>query len=83
MNTVTTGLSRFAIAACASAIAAVSTWAFVDGTASIERDPFHFASTMAANAKVRVAQTESRTASTCPKRSEIPGRLPPRVCLKG
>jgi len=82
MNTVTAGLSRLAIAACASAITAVSAWAFVDGTASIERDPFHFASTMAANAKVRVAQAQSRTASTCPNKSEIPGRLP-TVCLKG
>jgi hypothetical protein len=83
MNTVTAGLSRVAIAACASAITAVSTWAFLDGTASMERDPFHFASTMAANAKVRVAQTPSRTASTCPNKSSIPGRLPAPVCLKG
>lgn len=82
MNTVTTGLSRFAIAACASAITAVSAWAFVDSTASLERDPFHFASTMAANAKVRVAQTQSRTASTCASKSQIPGRLS-SVCLKG
>jgi len=80
MNTVTAGLSRFAIAACASAITAVSSWAFVDSTASLGRDPFHFASTMAANAKVRVAQAESRTAS-CSNRSQIPGRQP--VCLKG
>ena len=82
MNTVTTGLSRLAIAACASAITAVSAWAFVDSTASTERDPFHFASTMAANAKMRVAQAQSRTASTCPNKSQIPGRLP-AVCLKG
>ena len=72
MNTVTAGLSRLAIAACASAITAVSAWAFVDGTASIERDPFHFASTMAANAKVHSAPAQSRTASTRPNKSELP-----------
>ena len=83
MTTVSAGLSRFAIAACALAITTVGTWAFVDGTASTERDPFHFASTMAANAKVRVAQAQSRTASTCPNKSAIPGRLPAPVCLKG
>jgi hypothetical protein len=81
MNTVTAKLSRLAIAACASAITAVSAWAFVDSTASLERDPFHFASTMAANAKVRVAQAQSRTASTCPNKSQIEGRS--SVCLKG
>ena len=83
MTTLSTGLSRFAVAACAIAITAVSGWAFVDGTASIDRDPFHFASTMAANAKVRVAQTESRTASNCTNKSGIPGRLPAPVCLNG
>jgi hypothetical protein len=76
MNTVAAGLNRFAIAVCASAITAVSSWAFVGGTASIERDPFHFASTMAANAKVRVAQIESRATSTCPNGSA-------QACLEG
>ncbi len=73
MNTVTAGLSRLAIAACASAITAVSAWAFVDSTTSLERDPFHFASTMAANAKVHGAQAQSRTASTRPNQTEMPG----------
>jgi hypothetical protein len=72
MSTVTTALSRFAVAACASAITAVSGWAFLDSTASIERDPFHFASTMAANAKVHSAPAQSRTASTRPNKSELP-----------
>jgi hypothetical protein len=38
-------------------ITAVSAWAFVNSTASSERDPFQFASVMAANARVRVTQT--------------------------
>ena len=46
--------SRLSAAACATVIAAVSAWAFVSSTASIERDPFRFASIMAANAKVQV-----------------------------
>jgi hypothetical protein len=57
MNTPTVRLSRLGAAACATMITAVSAWAFVNSTASSERDPFQFASVMAANAKVRVAQT--------------------------
>jgi len=38
-------------------ITALSAWAFVNSTASSERDPFQFASIMAANAKARLAQT--------------------------
>jgi hypothetical protein len=41
-------------------ITAVSAWAFVNSTASIERDPFQFASFMATNAKARSAQTAGR-----------------------
>jgi hypothetical protein len=37
----------------------------VTSSASIERDPFRFASIMAANAQVRVAQSYGGTASTC------------------
>ena len=86
MNTRTLGLSRFAAAACATLITAVSGWAFVNSTASSERDPFQFASVMAANAKAHVAQLQSRTAYICPNKSERPahpvsGSAP--VCLKG
>jgi hypothetical protein len=85
MNTRTLGLNRFAAAACATLITAVSGWAFVHSTASSERDPFHFASVMAANAKARVAQLQSRTAHLCRNKSESPahpvsGSAP--VCLK-
>lgn len=86
MNTRTLGLSRFAAAACATLITAVSGWAFVNSTASSERDPFQFASVMAANAKAHVAQLQSRTAYICRTKSESPpsrvsGSAP--VCLKG
>jgi hypothetical protein len=37
-------------------ITAVSAWAFVNSTASSEHETFQFASVMAANARVRVAQ---------------------------
>jgi hypothetical protein len=37
----------------------------VTSSASIERDPFRFASIMAANAQVRIAQSYSGTTSTC------------------
>ena len=57
MNTQTARLSRFSAPACATMITAVSAWAFVNSTASGERDPFQFASVMAANAKVRIAPT--------------------------
>lgn len=80
MNTRITGPSRFVAAASATVITAVSAWAFVSSSASIERDPFHFASIMAANAKVRVAQLH--TASTCPNNPEARDPLAP-VCLKG
>lgn len=43
MNTRTVPLSRFSAAACATAITAASTWAFVSSTASIERNPFQLA----------------------------------------
>ena len=86
MTTRTFGLSRFAAAACATLITAVSGWAFVNSTASSERDPFQFASVMAANAKAHVAQLQSRTTYICRSKS---GSLPrgvsgsPPVCLKG
>jgi hypothetical protein len=76
------GPSRFVAAAGAVVITAVSAWAFVSSSASIERDPFHFASIMAANAKVRIAQLHGRTASTCPNNPEVRDQLAP-VCLGG
>jgi hypothetical protein len=40
-------------AAFATMITAASAWAFVSSSASVERDPFHFAEVMAANARVQ------------------------------
>jgi hypothetical protein len=82
MSTRIVGPSRFVAAASATVITAVSAWAFVSSSASIERDPFQFASIMAANAKVRIAQSHSRTASTCPNNPETRDHLAP-VCLGG
>jgi hypothetical protein len=82
MNTRIVGPSRFVAAAGAVVITAVSAWAFVSSSASIERDPFQFASIMAANAKVRIAQLHSRTASTCPNNPEVRDQLAP-ICLGG
>jgi hypothetical protein len=56
VNTRTVRLSRFSAPACATMITAVSAWAFVNSTASSQRDPFQFASVMAANARAHVAQ---------------------------
>jgi hypothetical protein len=80
MNTRFVSLSRLLAAASATAITTVSAWAFVSSSASIERDPFQFASVMAANGKVRVAQVQSRTASICPNNPEAQDPLAP-VCL--
>jgi len=81
MTTRTVGPSRFVAAASAVVITAVSAWAFVSSSASIERDPFHFASIMSANAKVRIAQLNSRTA-TCPNNPEARDPRDP-VCVQG
>jgi len=82
MSTRIVGLSRFVATASATAITAVSAWAFVSSSASVERDPFQFASIMAANAKVHVAQVQSRSASTCPNNPEARDPLAP-MCLGG
>ena len=82
MNTRIVGPSRAVAAATATVITAVSAWAFVSSSTSIERDPFEFASIMAANAKVHVAQVQSRTASTCPNNSKARDPLAP-ACLGG
>ena len=58
MTARTVRLGRFNATACATAmITALSAWAFVNSTASGDRDPFQFASIMEANAKAHVAQT--------------------------
>jgi hypothetical protein len=82
MSTRFVGLSRIAAAAGATVITAVSAWAFVSSSASIDRDPFQFASIMAANAKVHIAQLQSRSAFTCPNNPEARDPLAP-VCLGG
>jgi hypothetical protein len=82
MSTRVVSLSRFVAAAGATVITAVSAWAFVSSSASIERDPFQFASIMAANTKVRTVQLHGRTASTCPNNRETRDPLAP-LCLKG
>ena len=60
MNARIVGLSRFVAAASATVITAVNAWAFVSSSASIERDPFQFASIMAANAKMLVGLLRRR-----------------------
>ena len=82
MSTRVARLSHFVAAAGAAVITAVSGWAFVSSSSSIERDPFQFASVMAANAKVRIAQLHSTTASTCPNNPEIRDPLA-QVCERG
>jgi hypothetical protein len=82
MKTRFVDLSRFVAAASATVITAVSAWAFVSSSASIDRDPFQFAAIMAANAKVHVAQVQSRTVSACPNNPEARDPLI-SVCLGG
>jgi hypothetical protein len=82
MNTRVVGPTRIVAAVGAAVITAVSAWAFVSSSASIERDPFQFASIMAANARVRAAQAHNRVASTCPNNPEIQDHRSP-VCLRG
>ena len=87
MNTPTVGFTRFAAAACATVITAVGAWAFVDASASADRDPFQFAAVMAANAAVRTAQVQARNdAPTCRNESLFSGRpvsSPIPVCQNG
>lgn len=82
MNTRFLSLSGLLAAATATAITTVSAWAFVASSASFGSDPFQFASIMAANAKLRVVQVQSRTASTCPNNPEARDPLAP-LCLGG
>ena len=80
MTTRTVGPNRFVAAVSAAVITAVSAWAFVSSSASIERDPFHFASIMSANAKVRIAQLNST--ATCPNNPEARDHRA-LMCLRG
>jgi hypothetical protein len=73
MNTPTVRLSRFSAAACATVITAVSAWSFVSSTAFIDRDPFHFASIMAANAAARSAQTAAQQRDRLPHEVRVTG----------
>jgi len=82
MNSRVVRPSRLVAAASATVITAVSAWAFVSSSASIERDPFQFASIMAANAKVRTVQLQNATASACPNNPEIRDHRAV-VCLRG
>jgi len=75
MSTQTDRLTRFSAPACATMITALSAWAFVNSTASSERDPFQFASIMAANARVHVAQTAGSQDDNQPE--EVPVYTPP------
>lgn len=86
MNTPTVRLSRFSAAACATAITAISAWAFVSSTASLERDPFQFAAIMAANAEARTAQTAVPHRDRLPQQVrvyELPGLLAPAPRCSG
>lgn len=82
MNTRVVDLNRIVAAASATVITAVGAWAFVSSSASIERDPFHFASVMAANARVRMAQLQIGTASACRNNPEVGDHRALR-CLRG
>jgi hypothetical protein len=75
MSTQTDRLTRFSAPACATMITALSAWAFVNSTASSERDPFQFASIMAANARVHGAQTAGSQDDNQPE--EVPVYTPP------
>lgn len=82
MSTRIVSLNRFVAAATATVITAASSWAFVSSTASVDRDPFQFASVMSTNAKVRIAQLSRRTVSACPNNPEAQDQRAP-VCLRG
>jgi hypothetical protein len=84
MNTVLLG--RFGAAACAMVVTAVGAWAFVSSTAAAPRDPFQFASIMAANAESHDAQTAAQHRG--PQRGEVrvsglPGLVAPVPACSG
>jgi hypothetical protein len=53
MNVMSTLTVQVTAAAVATVITAIGAWAFVSASASVDRDPFHFAETMAANARAQ------------------------------
>ena len=81
MSTRIVSPSSFVAAATATLITAVIGAALVSSTASVDRDPFQFASIMTANA-LRVAQLPSRIASACPNNPEAQDHRA-LVCLRG
>ena len=90
MTDPTASFSRFAAAACATVITAAGAWVLANSSATTERDPFHFAAVMAANAEIRaaqVAQERSRSdARACWNQSLSDGRPPSSSnpeCRKG
>ena len=90
MTDPTASFSRFAAAACATVITAAGAWVLANSSATTERDPFHFAAVMAANAEIRaaqVAQERSRSdVRACGNQSLSDGRPPSSSnpeCRKG
>jgi hypothetical protein len=87
MSTPNVRFSRFAAIACATVITATSAWAFVNSSASTERDPFNFGAVMAANAQVHTAQLQTRNAGPTCWDNSLSGDLPAsssiRVCRRG
>jgi len=53
MNVMSTLTVHATAAALATVITAIGAWAFVSASASVDRDPFHFAKVMAANAQAQ------------------------------
>ncbi|HEX4387523.1 MAG TPA: hypothetical protein VH109_02750 [Steroidobacteraceae bacterium] len=74
-------------AASAIVISTIAAWAFVSSSASIDRDPFHFAEVMAANARAHEGPMLTRNFERdCSSESlgtdrPISGRKP--VCRRG
>lgn len=71
MKTLAVGITRIGAAACATFITAVCAWAFVQSTASIDRDPFHFAAVMRANAEVHATPALADARSNCSRRPQL------------
>jgi hypothetical protein len=53
MHVMSTFTVRATAAALATVLTAIGGWAFVSSSASVDRDPFHFAERMAANARAQ------------------------------
>jgi len=87
MNTRTIRPNRFSAAACAALITALSAWAFVSSTASIERDPFRLGSISVTNAEKHSAQPLGPQGNYLPREVRVYGRpglfAPVPLCLTG